>query len=385
MAVCPAPTNAGLVDGLMTTVDCYVATFVHGVYRDLVGPGTLFASAFTVLLTIYIALVGYQLLLGRGGLRVMDLPVMALKIGLILAFLTSWAAYQTVVFNFLFQGPSEIGGVLLNQIGQLGGDADVLTGLEGAFKQMTEAASFYARQAGSTANLLQGGPALGSGILWLSAVGLLLTTVGLVLAAKIILAFLLAIGPIFIGFFLFETTRGLFDGWLRTTLAFALAPLAATVFGAAMLLMLQPFLDALATQIADGRFDMGAIITIAMIVAVFAIVMGLVLRMTSALTGAFSSPLGRRPSSVSQGQDAPPWQAQPILASGVDRAGESAARAGYEASASEPQPAVATAFGADRRLAEVVDAVGPEHATSARLGQLDRRLPRPTRRAGDEA
>ncbi len=60
------------------------------------------------LLTIHIALIGYQLLFGRGGMRVTELPFAALKIGLILAFLTSWAAYQTLIFNLLFDGPAEI-------------------------------------------------------------------------------------------------------------------------------------------------------------------------------------------------------------------------------------------------------------------------------------
>ena len=86
----------------------------------LVGPNTWFATAFTGLLTIYIALLGYQLLFGRGGLRVTELPFAALKIGLILAFLTSWAAYQTLIFDLLFDGPAEIMKVLLGAAGRAG-------------------------------------------------------------------------------------------------------------------------------------------------------------------------------------------------------------------------------------------------------------------------
>jgi len=106
MAFCPAPIDKGMVAGVVETVDCHIRVLVQESYRNMVGPDTWFAMAFTGLLTLYIALLGYQLLFGRGGLRVTELPFTALKIGLILAFLTSWAAYQTVVFNLLFDGPA---------------------------------------------------------------------------------------------------------------------------------------------------------------------------------------------------------------------------------------------------------------------------------------
>src|SRR5690606_7808819 len=122
-------------------------------------------------------------------------------------------------------------------------------------------------------NLLQGGPMLGSGLLWLSAISLLLVTLGLIIAAKIVLAFLLAIGPVFIGMLLFDQTRGLFEGWVRATLSFAMAPLAVNVFGAVMLMILAPFLEILVDNAAQATFDMGPVITVALIIAVFAIVM----------------------------------------------------------------------------------------------------------------
>ena len=77
--------------------------------------------------------------------------------------------------------------------------------------------------ASPTANLLQGGPMLGSGLLWLTSIALLLLTLGIIIATKIVLAFLLAIGPIFIGMLLFDQTRGLFEGWMRATFSFATA------------------------------------------------------------------------------------------------------------------------------------------------------------------
>lgn len=373
MALCPASAANGMVSALVETVDCHIRVLVQDSYRQLVGPDTVFATAFTGLLTIYIALIGYQLLFGRGGLKVTDLPITAMKIGLILAFLTSWAAYQTVFFSLLFDGPRELMQAMLSPMARAGSgfDGDVLGGLERAFRDMSTAAGVYGGQASPNANILQGGPMLGSGILWLSGIGMLLSTVGVLLAVKIVLAFLLAIGPVFIGFFLFDATRGLFDGWLRTTIAFALAPLATTVFGAAMLMMLQPFLAQLAVNARAGLFDMGVIITLALIVMVFALIMAMALRMGAGIAAGFTTQAPRS----ERAQDRREERRQ--AAAGADRAEQIAARLSMGDRAAELET-VATGAAAPRRSQEIADSLADVTPPSQRLGQAYSRAPRPT-------
>lgn len=305
MSVCLAPAQDGLVSALLYTVDCHVRVFVHDAYRDLVGPGTVFATALTGLLTVYIALLGYQLLIGRGGVRVTQLPLIALKIGIVLAFVTSWAAYQTVFFDLLFDGPRWITRVLLAPLARMGAgvDGDVYAGLEQAYGDLAMAATAYGAQAPPNANILQGGPMLGAGVLWLSGLAMLLCTAGVILAAKIILALLLALGPIFVAFYLFEPSRSLFHGWLRTTIGVALVPLSVNVFGAAMILMLAPFLARLRAHVWNNQFDMSLIITIALIVCVFGIVTAMAMRFGLAMINA--SPAGRE-SHVSERAEMPP-------------------------------------------------------------------------------
>ena len=111
---------------------------------------------------------------------------------------------------------------------------------------------------------------------------------------------LLALRPaayvlVFVAFLLFDRTRGLFDGWLRAAIGFAIAPLAANVFGAAMLVMLAPFLATISDNADAGVFDMSPIITVGLIVAVFALVMGMALRAGAAIAGGFSPRLQPRP------------------------------------------------------------------------------------------
>lgn len=385
MALCPSPAEEGMVGGVLETVDCHIRLLVHDTYRELVGPNTLFATAFTGLLTIYIALLGYQLLFGRGGLRVTELPIVALKLGLILAFLTSWAAYQTLIFNLLFDGPAEIMKVLIGPLSERGAgfDGDVMGGVQRAFEDMSGAASIYGGMASPTANLLQGGPMLGSGLLWLTAITLLLLTLGLIIAAKIVLAFLLAIGPIFIGMLLFDQTRGLFEGWMRAAFSAAMAPLAVHVFGAVMLMILQPFLEILVGNAASLKFDMGPVITITIVVIVFLMVMVFGLGAVAAIGRGFAFSRGRDEQPTLRRLPAPD---RPLSEGPGERAEQIVARIARtdrhyatEGSGDYSNPEMVT-----RRTGEIADAVAstPQLA-SDRLGQTYNRSPRVADRRED--
>ncbi len=386
MAFCPAPPEQGMVGGVLETVDCHIRILVHDTYRNLVGPDTVFSIAFTGLLTIYIALIGYQLLFGRGGMRVTELPFAALKIGLILAFLTSWAAYQTLIFNLLFDGPAEIMKLLVSPLSSQGStfDGNVMGGVQKAFEDLSGAAGVYGGMASPTANLLQGGPMLGSGLLWLTSIALLLLTLGIIIATKIVLAFLLAIGPIFIGMLLFDQTRGLFEGWMRATFSFAMAPLAVNVFGAVMLMIMQPFLTILLKNASEAKFDMGPVITIGIIVTVFVMVMIFGLGAVAAIGRGFGFSRGR-------GGDEPSMRRLPApdrISNGAPgaRAEEIAARV---AMIDRTQAAAGSAYSSrevySRRTGEISDAVGTPAliASGERLGQAYNRAPRPTMRRED--
>jgi type IV secretion system protein VirB6 len=388
MAFCPANQQDGMVAGVIETVDCHIRALVHDSYRELVGPNTWFATAFTGLLTIYIALLGYQLLFGRGGMRVTELPFAALKIGLILAFLTSWAAYQTLIFDLLFDGPAQIMRAMLSPLAAQGSgfDGDVMGGVQRAFEDLSGAAGVYGGMASPTANLLQGGPMLGSGLLWLSAIALLLVTLGLLIAAKIVLAFLLAVGPVFIGMLLFDATRGLFEGWARAAVSFAMAPLAVNVFGAVMLMILAPFLEILVGNAGQAKFDMGPVITVALIIAVFAIVMFFGLGAVAAIGRGFG--IGKRSEEASGGRrDTAP---APVMGGGGsgERAEQIAARIsmmdrnqGYAAGSAYSSREVYT-----RRTGDIADAVSAAPmVVGDRLGQAYSRAPRPHIRRGEES
>ena len=295
---CPVPgPDDPLVRGLLGVVDCNVQSVVQTGYASLFQPGGAFVGVLTVLMTIYVALIGYRLLLGRATLDVGELALTTVKLAAVLALATQWGTYQALVYRLLFYGPEQIATVILHGLRANGSvvGGNVYDGLQRAFTDMTAfspatppgAPAAAAPVAPVIGGAVAGGPvAAGAGqlstllsqagfdslLLLGSAVVLLLSSLGVLLASKIVLAILLAVGPLFIAMLLFETTQGLFVGWLRAILGFAFVPLAVTLTLGLALTLLDPSLQQLETMRSDSLYLPGVAFAVAVLVAVFSAV-----------------------------------------------------------------------------------------------------------------
>lgn len=437
---CAAPRpDSGLVRGLIDTVDCNLREGVGGAYQALFGPGSALGAAITAMLTLYVALYGWRLLSGRGDLRVGDLPGMAVKIGAVVLLASSWTAYQGLVFATLFDAPAEMAAGLLTALptppneAAAGVPADIFARLQYAFDRMTQAAAALAvandnpgggpaaagvtLQAGGLVlqaapgtdpealkgispviqmrSALQGGPAFGATALWLSSVTLLTTTLGLVVLAKLMLGLLLALGPVFVGMLLFDATKGLFEGWLRAALGFALVPLATMVFAAALLASLEPSLQAIEAARGEGRYDNAPVLTVLIVTLVFTAVFASVIGMCTRVAAGFrlpeSQPAAADSARSAAAQDAAARPSATLddtaratrLAAALDPARASdpgeAARASRLAAAvsgGAPGPSAAPGAGAGPRALtgrSSAEAARIEIALTDRLGQTARR------------
>src|SRR5690606_7996916 len=112
--------------------------------------------------------------------------------------------------------------------------------------------------------------------LWLGALLLLLGTVGVLLTARIALAILLALGPVFVVMALFGGTRGLTAGWLRGVVLTALAPLFVVLGGSITLELLVPVLRALGQNAALGAVTGRAAMAVFLLAAVHVALMAMV-------------------------------------------------------------------------------------------------------------
>ena len=306
---CGVAVDAGVVRGVIGAVNCRTRDFAEMGYLALTGQGSPFQLALTLLLTIYVAVLGYRLLLAPDGARLADAPLAALKIGAVLALVTNWATFQTLVFDMTSRAPVQIAGLLSQAIRREGSPLvrDPVGGLQVAYDQLSNAASAYAHVAGGgpTLHAYDSGAAAAAQALSLAAGALFSTTAGLIAVATIAVGVLSAAGPVFIALFLFRQTRGLFVGWIRAMVIAALAPMGAWVLIVMELSLIEPWLQALADQAHAAAPDVQTALTAAALVMVFAAsqaalliafaVVGLGFRLDSAWAGRAAAAAPQRP------------------------------------------------------------------------------------------
>jgi len=256
-SICAAPGyDLGLINGLLNSVDCNARAMSEAGYGALAQANSPAASILTAMLTLYIAFIGYRMLLGRSPIRVGDLTISVFKIAVVIALATSWPIYQKLIFDTLFVGPEQLAALVLGGVDAPDGES--YAGLQAAFDRMQTAAAFFARISLPSVSPFMGGAPFAAFAMNSAAYLMLLGTLGLVLVAKIMLGLLLAFGPVFIAFFLFDATRGLFVGWLRAAIAFALLPIIAQLALVIQLVSVEPQLARLAAMGASGDVDLPA-------------------------------------------------------------------------------------------------------------------------------
>ncbi len=287
MANCPTLDPAiGTAQTLIESVNCYVETSVAQSYGALMGPGGGLQGALTAALVIYVAILGYRFMLGRSQISMGDMVPRMVLIGAILALTTSWVTYQTLVYDVLTDGPEEITqmvtrgqaptksvaqrvDIVSKQLtdvandwgkGPMGivasaGPQSSIADAANAARAKAEASGANPLPTSSTPTTLSSNPfSSAPNYLSWSAMLLTLTAAGSVAITKALLGLLLALGPIFALFALFENTRGLAVGWARAALFLAFVPLLATLTSLAMLAMLEPMAIRLANDATRGTF-----------------------------------------------------------------------------------------------------------------------------------
>ncbi len=238
------------VAAALSAVDCMAGNATQGAFERLFGATGVLLPALTLLLTLYIAVFALGLLTGRTRLGVAALTPRMLMIGVVLTFATSWVAYQSVLWNLVVGAPDQVASVVMGAKGEatrlFAQRIDVL------FQAIADAAEMANQQQAGAGNAATaaGGAASGTfapaSLVWLAAVLLLLGTVGLLVTARIVLAVLLAIGPVFIVLALLRGTRGLAAGWVRALVLVALTPLIAVLGGGLTIELAVPVVQRLA-------------------------------------------------------------------------------------------------------------------------------------------
>lgn len=272
---------ASASDGVLSAlraVDCYANQTAAAGFSRLFGADGALLSALTILLTLYIAFFAISLLTGRSRIGVSALTPRMMTLGLVLTFATSWVAYQGFVWNLAVGAPDQLAGILA---GTSGSATEIFAGkLDAVFAAIVEAAAIVGQGGDAAASGGAGSMFTPANLMWIAALLLLLGTVGVLVTARIALAILLALGPVFIVFVLFSGTRGLFVGWLRGVVLTGIVPLFVVLGGGLMMELMVPIVSSLSDGMA---INARAAIALFLVACVHMALMGIVMKVAGTI------------------------------------------------------------------------------------------------------
>lgn len=296
---CASVVDEGVIRGVLSTIDCQTRAYAQGGYLALTTGSGMFQTALTVLLTVYVALIGWRMLFAQGDSRLSDAPGIALRIGVILALVTSWSTFQTLVFDVADRAPLEIAAIASSpwtaeSRSALAGDP--ITGLETVYNELTQVSASFGKEAGVDAKAYSSPQAAAAEAVSLASGALFFSSVGVISAATLAIGILTAVGPIFIAMALIVATRGIFIGWVRAMLAAALTPLVAWLLLVLMLTVIEPWIVELSAQRQAFRLDPQTAISTAALIYVFAAGQAALVIGACVMALGFHMPTGRKAS-----------------------------------------------------------------------------------------
>jgi type IV secretion system protein VirB6 len=267
MQACPAFSPDGeFLRRTMAIVDCQAQAIGQGGYLALSQPGSSVSLVLAGVLTIFVGLIGYRALFGEAP-TARDGVVAMVKIGVVLALATSWPAFRTLVYDVTFRAPAELAAGIGRPAGLPGSDGGLAVRLQGVDNLIAELNIIGTGRppnteiiVGPTATLTpeqqrqelqridqiqqrpRWDPAADARALGQARTLYLTGAIGAYGSVRLIAGLLLALGPLFALFLLFDGTRGLFEGWVRGLAGTALGALATSIILGVQLAFLEPWM-----------------------------------------------------------------------------------------------------------------------------------------------
>ena len=345
---CQPDSGTGLVSRILTYVDCQAQAIGMGGYQALASPNSTLSLIIGALLTIFVALLGYRMLLGWTP-GISEGVLAAVKVGIVLTLAFSWPAYRTLVYDVFLKGPAELASEIGRPAaipGAAGGLAQRLDGADRGFVALAilgpgigapaplDGAAVPGAQQQRAPSVFDPFALGGARVIYLAG------AIGALAGLRLVAALMLALGPIFVSFLLFEGTRGLFVGWLRVLAGAALGALGASIVLGVELALLEPWLVELIAWRNAGYSIPGAAAELFVVSIVFALVLAAIVAAAWRATVGLGLPAA--------------WRAVPAQLAGALRDRSSTLEASVESrmsSASERSraAAVAEAIGAVQR------------------------------------
>lgn len=264
---CPSISPGGaFLAGVLNYVDCQAQAIGENGYQALTAPGSTVAVLLTGLLTIFVALFGYRMILGQTpGAREGVLALV--KIGVVLALATSWPAFRTLAYNVAMHGPAELAASIGGSAGLPGSGGGLVGRLQGVDNGLSELQRIGTGKPADAEEIVgptqpltpqqqqqqyqrlqqlqqkpRWDPTRDATMLSQARTLYLTGAIASFASVRVIAGLLLALGPLFALFLLFDATRGLFEGWVRGVAGAALGALSTSIVLGVELALMEPWL-----------------------------------------------------------------------------------------------------------------------------------------------
>ena len=275
-----------MIEALINNIDSVILAFVQGAFGSLTPTVQLL---WRLMFIIFIAVFGYKVIIS-GRFAATDLIVNTLKIIVLLLIATEWDTFSLLVYNMATDLPSDVAGQIMTGAANATPNA-VATDDTSANTILSQ---FYDRAMDIVSDILEGagwsdlGKYFHAAVIWFGALALTGYAAMLIILAKIAVAILLSIGPLFILLLIFANTRNLFEGWLRTLLNYAIIPIFVYALLALLLTIAEPPLQNLENNSSGDAQTLSYIGPFFFVSIVSVLLLMQIMNMAASVTGGLS-------------------------------------------------------------------------------------------------
>jgi type IV secretion system protein VirB6 len=252
----------------------------------------------TALLVMFVSAVGYLLWMGRIEISVSELLPRFFKLMVIFVVVTRVELLDRFMYRLVTDVPASVATMMVRSVGQT--DTEINRSVDDVYARGMDAGLQLARKGGlsnMTAYLF-------AGWIWLvTTLGILPMAFALLLS-KLAVGVLLGFAPFAIVLYLFDATRGLFQGFLRQLLGFALIPVMIYSLLALVLNLVSLVSDPLATAATNDVMKLTFIAPYSLVMLAVGLLATQVVSWSGAIAGALSLAVGgalSRPAAVVSG------------------------------------------------------------------------------------
>ena len=208
----------GAVQSIIDQTDAATQTYVQNVWTtfDTAAQPLILAVA-----TIALVMVGYLMLTGRVRANSPEFLSRLIRWTVIFVLLLNMPGVYGLAYPLVTAVPATIAQFLLTQAPTAPDEDQVI----GMIESVMEAGIEGAGRVWQDASYFSLTPYIISSLLLLTALLLAIVATVLLILSKLAVGILLAVAPFFLGLRLLDVGKGLFEGWLRQLLTFALVPI----------------------------------------------------------------------------------------------------------------------------------------------------------------